>query len=64
MLTAIIAALVTWYATKVYYTRSLRVEIDGIDNDKLTRARCSKCSRITFVGIENLRTPLYCSMCR
>ena len=60
----LLAILLTWYLTKVYYTRSLRVAIDGVDNDKLIKARCSKCSRTIFTVSENLRTPFYCSMCK
>ena len=60
----LLAILLTWYLTKVYYTRSLRLNVEGVDNDKLVRARCSKCTRDTFIVKDNLRTPFYCSMCR
>ncbi len=60
----LLAILLTWYLTKVYYTRSLRLNVEGVDNDKLVRARCSKCARNTFIVKDNLRTPFYCSMCR
>ena len=60
----IAAILITWYLTKVYYTRSLRLKIDGVNPDELVRAKCSKCARNTFVVRDNLRTPFYCSMCK
>jgi hypothetical protein len=60
----IAAILITWYLTKVYYTKSLRLRIEGIDNDKLIKARCSKCSENVFTVSDNLRTPFYCSMCK
>jgi hypothetical protein len=60
----IAAILITWYLTKVYYTKSLRLRIEGVDTDKLVRAKCSKCARNTFVVRDNLRTPFYCSMCK
>jgi hypothetical protein len=60
----IAAILITWYLTKVYYTRSLRLKIDGVDADKLIKVKCSKCARSVFTVSENLRTPFYCSMCK
>ena len=60
----LLAVLLTWYLTKVYYTRSLRLNVDGVDNDKLIRVKCSKCAQSTFTVSENLRTPFYCSMCK
>ena len=58
------AIVLTWYLTKLYYTRSLRLNVEGVDNDKLVRARCFKCSRFDWTVNENLRTPFYCSMCK
>ena len=60
----ITAILITWYLTKVYYTKSLRLRIEGVDTDKLIKARCSKCSENVFTVSDNLRTPFYCSMCK
>ena len=60
----IAAILITWYLTKVYYTKSLRLRIEGVDTDKLIKARCSKCSENVFTVSDNLRTPFYCSMCK
>ena len=64
MITTLTAVLITWYATKVYYTRSLRVSIDGVNNDQFVRAQCSKCSRTVFTVSENLRSPFYCVACK
>ena len=58
------AILLTWYATKVYYTRSLNVEIDNLKKHDLTEARCSKCSQDTITHEDNLRTPFYCQVCK
>ena len=60
----IAAILITWYLTKVYYTKSLRLRIEGLDNDKLIKVKCSKCSQNIFTVSDNLRTPYYCSMCK
>jgi len=56
--------LVTWYLTKVYYTKSLRLMIDGVDSNKLIKVKCSKCSQSVFTVSDNLRTPFYCSACK
>ena len=60
----IAAILITWYITKVYYTKSLRLRIEGVDADKLIKVKCSKCSQNIFTVSDNLRTPFYCSMCK
>lgn len=60
----ILAIFITWYLTKVYYTKSLRLRIEGVDADKLIKVKCSKCARSVFTVSENLRTPFYCSMCK
>ena len=60
----ILAIFITWYLTKVYYTKSLRLRIEGVDNDKLIKVKCSKCARSVFTVSDNLRTPFYCSMCK
>ena len=60
----ILAIFITWYLTKVYYTKSLRLRIEGVDADKLIKVKCSKCARSVFTVSENLRAPFYCSMCK
>jgi hypothetical protein len=64
MLTTIIAVLVTWYATKVYYTGSAIVKVSKFDNEGLIHAKCSKCTLVTSVHKDNLRVPFYCSSCK
>ena len=59
------AILLTWYLTKLYYTRSPRVKITKFDNAAdLLHEKCSKCSQIIAVNEDNLRVPFYCSSCR
>jgi hypothetical protein len=59
----LLAVLLTWYATKVYYTRSLYLEIDDLKKKGLMQATCSKCSQPTIIKEKNMRTPFYCTFC-
>ena len=57
----ILAILITWYATKLYYTRQFGFEIEQSD---LIRAICSKCARSGYISPDNLRNPYYCVSCK
>ena len=57
----ILAILITWYITKIYYTRQFGFQIEQSD---LIRATCSKCARTGYVSPENLRAPYYCMLCK
>ncbi len=57
MLTTIIAILVTWYATKVYYTGSTVFKLTKFDTKDLIHAKCSKCTLVVTVHKNNLRVP-------
>jgi hypothetical protein len=56
----IIAIALTWFATKFYYTRSFRFEIE--DNGFI-RAVCSRCGKPSYITPDNLRAPYYCTTC-
>ena len=58
------AILLTWYLTKLYYTRDPRVQLSKFDTSGLIHAKCSKCSQIIATREDNLRVPFYCSACR
>ena len=60
------AILVTWYLTKIYYTRSARVNMNSLGGLGLglVRVQCSKCSQTVVTSNENLRVPFYCSACK
>ena len=60
----LLAIVVTWYLTKLYYTRSPRVMIGKFDTEGLIHEKCSKCSQIIATREDNLRVPFYCSACR
>jgi hypothetical protein len=57
----ILAILVTWYVTKLYYTRSFRFDIAESD---LIKATCAKCARSGYISPNNLRAPYYCMSCK
>jgi hypothetical protein len=54
---------ITWYLTKVFYTRDLKVNMPDTGNPYLIQARCSKCSASIVTHIDNMRTPFYCMSC-
>lgn len=57
----LLAILITWYVTKLYYTRSFRFDIEQSD---LIKATCSKCARTGYVAQDQLRAPYYCMGCK
>jgi hypothetical protein len=59
----VLAVLLTWYATKVYYTRTFHVEIDNLEKYNLMQTQCSKCAQFLIIKDENMRTPFYCTAC-
>ena len=59
----IIAILITWYATKVYYTKSLTIQT--ADNDpSMGHINCSKCAQTIYTHRDNFRAPYYCLICK
>jgi hypothetical protein len=58
----IIAILITWYATKVYYTRNLKLSINPLDPD-MVQAECHQCAQIVVTHVDNMRSPFYCLRC-
>ena len=61
-MTTLLAIAITWYLTKIYYTRSISIRSENIENG-LVIAKCVKCSRTSVVSEVNMRTPFYCTMC-
>ena len=61
-MTTLLAIAITWYLTKIYYTRSLSINPERIE-DGIVRVVCIKCSKISVVSEANIRTPFYCTMC-
>jgi len=52
---------ITWYITKLYYTRSFTLDIEQSDLIKVT---CSKCARSGYTSPDQLRAPYYCISCK
>ena len=63
-MTIALAVLLTWYVTKVYYTRSLRIMVDNLEAHGLAKVQCSKCSKSVVLKQEHLRTPFFCVGCK
>ena len=60
----ILSILTTWYLTKVYYTKTLRLSIYDLEQHDLVQARCHKCSQTIVTHKDNLRAPFYCLACK
>ena len=59
----ILAILITWYITKIYYTRSLEINRPE-DDSEIIRATCAGCARSEYIHRDNLRAPYYCMLCK
>jgi hypothetical protein len=57
----IISILITWYVTKIYYTRSFKLEVE---DSGLAEAICVRCGKKSFINPENLRVSYYCPTCK
>jgi len=55
---------ITWYITKIYYTRDLKVNMPNTGNPNLIQARCNNCARSIVTHKENMRNPFYCMPCK
>ena len=60
----ILAIALTWYLTKLYYTKDFKVVVSDLDKHDLIQAKCSKCSQTIVTHMDNLRTPFYCLACK
>jgi len=58
----IIALLVVWYASKVYYTKTLKLSMPTPDPD-MGNIKCSGCSQTIYTHKDNFRVPYYCIAC-
>jgi MinD superfamily P-loop ATPase len=61
---ALFAVLVTWYLTKVFYTRKLSIDCNNLAKRGLCELTCSKCARTHVIKEEHRRTPFYCTGCK
>jgi hypothetical protein len=56
----ILAILIIWYITKLYYTHSFKINIVKSD---LIDLRCASCGRPIYRSIEHIRAINYCTDC-
>ena len=57
----LLAILITWYSTKLYYTRSFTMDLE---DHGLAKATCVRCGQTSFISPENLRVSYYCPTCK
>ena len=62
MMLTLILILLTWYTTKYYYTRSLKLSMPTLDPD-MGNIKCSGCSQTIYTHKDNFRVPYYCIAC-
>lgn len=55
---------ITWYLTKLFYTRDIRINWTDLGDPNTVRATCFRCSRSEYIDEENLRVPSYCMSCK
>jgi len=62
----LLAIIVTWYLSKVFYTRKLSIDIDfdNLAKRGLCELKCYKCARTYVVKEEHRRNPFYCLACK
>jgi formamidopyrimidine-DNA glycosylase len=60
----IISIILTWYITKLYYTRDPLIHMSELDQYGLMTAKCAKCSQHIVISQEHMRSPFYCMACK
>jgi formamidopyrimidine-DNA glycosylase len=60
----ILAILITWYLTKVYYTKTPFIHMPELDQHGLMTAKCARCSQYLVISQEDMRNPYYCLNCK
>ena len=63
-MTIILLIILTWYSTKLFYTRDPLIHMPELDDHGLTTAKCSRCSQYIVVSYDELRNPFYCNVCK
>lgn len=60
----IIAIILTWYVTKLYYTNIPNIDIFKSEDTDIHKATCFKCGRTSMIYDDHMRTPFYCVTCK
>lgn len=63
-MTTLLAILVTWYLTKVFYTKKLSIDYNNLAKRGLSELKCYKCAKTHIVREEHIRNPFYCTGCK
>lgn len=63
-MTTLLAILITWYLTKVFYTKKLSIDYINLAERGLRELKCYKCAKTHIVKEENARNPFYCTGCK
>jgi len=58
----ILSILITWYATKVYYTKDFLIHMPEQD-PTMGHIQCSSCSQTIYTNKDNFRVLYYCLAC-
>jgi len=64
MMLTLTLILLTWYATKVYYTKTLTVQAPAKEEGPMVHIKCHKCAQTIYTHRDNLRAPYYCMVCK
>jgi hypothetical protein len=60
----IILMLLTWYGTKLFYTREPFINFPELEDHGLMTAKCAQCSQHIVISQEHMRNPFYCNVCK
>ena len=63
MITILLIAI-TWYITKLYYTRDPLINLPELDDHGLMTAKCARCSQFIVINQDHMRNPFYCNVCK
>jgi len=59
----ILLIAITWYITKIYYTKDPLINMPE-DDSEIVRSICAGCARTEYIHRDNLRVPYYCMSCK
>jgi hypothetical protein len=63
-MTTVLAILITWYFTKVFYTKSFSIDYRKLANQGFCELTCFQCAKSHVIKDEHVRTPFYCYGCK
>jgi hypothetical protein len=60
----LLAIIITWYLSKVFYTKKFSIDFNNLAERGLRELKCYKCARTHVVKEEHARNPFYCAGCK